>query len=128
MQLTASHAAMKQRVVELERRLESRAMNIVTAEGHITLERQRLAELKKKANDMVDEAVTAKEEAAKLCKRYLSDKAQLDEKNANYQFLQLENKELKRKLEELDRLNKVRDDEVSFPCSTRIRSLPPQAG
>lgn len=113
MQLTASHAAMKQRVVELERRLESRAMNIVTAEGHITLERQRLAELKKKANDMVDEAVTAKEEAAKLCKRYLSDKAQLDEKNANYQFLQLENKELKRKLEELDRLNKVRDDEVS---------------
>lgn len=113
MQLTSSHAAMKQRVVDLERRLESRAINIVTAEGHITLERQRLAELKKKANDMVDEAVTAKEEAAKLCKKYLSDKAQLDEKNANYQFLQLENKELKRKLDELDRLNKVRDDEFS---------------
>lgn len=113
LQLTASHAAMKQRVVDLERRLESRAINIVAAEGNITLERQRLAELKKKANDMVDEAMTAKEEATKLCKRYLNDKAQLDEKNANYQFLQLENKELKRKLDELDRLNRVRDDEFS---------------
>lgn len=112
-QLTANHATMKQRVVDLERRLESRAINIVTAESNITLERQRLAELKKKANDMIDEAMTAKEEATKLCKRYLNDKAQLDEKSANYQFLQLENKELKRKLEEMDQLNRVRDDEFS---------------